>query len=73
MLRTTKAIDATKLALARSLFRADKWDPARDGTQPFAWESQRAAYITKADRLLRTFEKDGLKLSVTDSAATGDA
>lgn len=56
-------IDETKLALARALFRADKWDPDRDAAQPFEWESQRAAYIIRADRLLRTFAKDGLALS----------
>lgn len=63
-------IDETKLALARALFRADKWDPDRDATQPFEWEAQRAAYITRADRLLRTFEKDGLALSQVPPSAS---
>lgn len=62
--RATGRIDEQKLALARALFRTDKWDPERDASQPFDWEPQRAAYITKADRLLRTFEKDGLALSM---------
>jgi hypothetical protein len=51
-----------QLALARSLYRIDKWDPARDREQPFTWEQNRARYVADADRLLRTFEKDGLHL-----------
>ncbi len=49
--------------LARSLFRSDKWDPDRDVTKPFEWDEHRSIYIRRANRLLRTFEKDGLKLS----------
>ena len=30
-----------QLLLARSLFRADKWDPARDANAPFEWDPQR--------------------------------
>jgi hypothetical protein len=62
--RTAGKVDELKLALARSLFRADKWAPERDATRPFDWEPQRAAYIARADRLLRTFAKDGLDLSI---------
>lgn len=55
-----------KLALARSLFRADKWDPARDQSDPFEWELHRNLYVDKADRLLRTFTKDGLTLAISE-------
>lgn len=51
-----------ELMLARSLFRADKWDPERDTGKPFEWDELRLGYIRKASRLMRTFEKDGLKL-----------
>ena len=51
-----------ELALDRSLYRNDKWDPARDREQPSAWEPRRDAYVDVARRLLRTFEKDGLSL-----------
>jgi hypothetical protein len=59
-----KEPDSTELMLARSLFRSDKWDPNRDANAPFEWEEMRALYIQKANRLLRTFEKDGLQVSV---------
>lgn len=53
----------TELMLARSLFRADKWDPERDPARPFEWDDLRLMYIRRAGRLMRTFEKDGLRLS----------
>jgi hypothetical protein len=56
--------DSIELMLARALFRSDKWDPARDAATPFEWEPQRAAYLAKASRLARTFEKDGLQVSI---------
>ena len=58
-----------ELALARSLFRNDKWHPARDREQPFTWEAHRLRYLADAERLLRTFEKDGLSLMIMASAA----
>ena len=55
--------DPVQLMLARSLFRADKWDPARTADHPFEWDAMRAAYLRKSGRLLRTFEKDGLQVA----------
>lgn len=52
-----------ELMLARSLFRADKWDPDRDNSKPFEWDDQRQTYLKRANRLIRTFEKDGLGLA----------
>ena len=59
--------DSLELMVARSLFRSDKWDPSRDANEPFEWEDRRALYIQKANRLIRTFEKDGLQVSVRTS------
>lgn len=52
-----------QLLLARSLFRADKWDPARDANAPFEWDPQRADYLARAARLIRLLDKDGLEVS----------
>jgi hypothetical protein len=61
--------DPIELMLARSLFRSDKWDPERDAAAPFEWDHLRASYIRRANRLMRTFEKDGLTLSESPQAA----
>lgn len=62
-----------ELMLARSLFRADKWDPERNGAEPFEWEDLRLTYLRRANRLMRTFEKDGLKLSESPPISAGQA
>lgn len=63
-----KAKDAAKheleLLLARSLFRSDKWDPARDSATPFEWDGVRTEYLKKSKRMLRILEKDGLAMSI---------
>ena len=56
--------DSIELMLARSLFRVDKWDPNRDANAPFEWEEMRVLYIQRANRLIRTFEKDGLQIGM---------
>ena len=58
-----KEPDSIELMLARSLFRSDKWDPNRDANAPFEWEGLRPVYLQKANRLMRTFEKDGLQIA----------
>ena len=50
--------------LARALFRPDKWDPERDASAPFEWEAMRSLYLQRSNRLIRTFEKDGLQIAV---------
>ena len=62
-----KDSDSIELMLARSLFRADKWDPERDVGAPFEWEALRSLYIQKSNRLIRTLEKDGLQIAIKDS------
>ena len=52
-----------QLLLARSLFRADKWDPERDANAPFEWEPQRSDYLARAARLIRLLDKDGLEVA----------
>jgi hypothetical protein len=63
------SVTEIELMLARSLYRSDKWDPDRDDKQPFEWEDLRLTYIRRANRLMRTFEKDGLRLSEVSPAA----
>lgn len=58
-----------ELLLARSLYRADKWDPERDNSKPFEWDDHRQTYLRRANRLMRTFEKDGLGLTQVPVAA----
>ena len=52
-----------QLLLARSLFRADKWDPERDANAPFEWEPQRSDYLARAARLIRLLDKDGMEVT----------
>ena len=67
------SLTGIELMLARSLYRSDKWDPDRDPGQPFEWDDLRLTYIRRANRLIRTFEKDGLKLSEVPPAAASAA
>lgn len=60
--------DDLAVKLARALFRADKWDPVRDQSALFQWEDHHTTYRARARRLLRTFEKDGLALSIAPGA-----
>lgn len=55
--------DGLTIAVARSLFRVDKADPKRAADDPLEWATSRPQYLRHAERLLRTFEKDGLELT----------
>lgn len=57
-----------ELALARALFKCEKWDPVRDKDEPFDWQTHKRRFVVDAQRLLRTFEKDGLELTQVEAA-----
>ena len=57
-----------ELALARALFKCEKWDPTRDKDAPFEWQAQKRRFVADAQRLLRTFDKDGLELTQVEAA-----